>query len=355
MLRFRSLVAVSVAGFVIAGCSNSSPSGPHTTPFLKGHIGLVVNSTGRALTMFQLAAPKNTEVIALGASATVTPVGFSLKGTTAIVPLGDAASTAVINLKTATITRYFVFSSGNATGQAFVDDTTVILANATSNYVGRVTLDQAADAITDTAMVAQSPTDIQVANGNAYVISAVLNAQGSPTGVGAVTKLNGQTLAVLATAQTTDSNSSAAAIGPDGRLYVVNTGTFVNQSTITVMDTATLAVINTYQGFGIGAGAITIDAAGLAYISSFFSGTVIWNTVTHTFVRSNTNALCVTVGGNCLGAFGAATDAAGDVYQTFFGTQAQAPYVYVYGHGSYAVTDSIAVGQGPTQIRIATF
>jgi hypothetical protein len=360
MLHSRlSLVATVL---VLAACSNdSSPSGPHVASFLKGsngnaQIGLVVNSTGRALTLFQLGMPTRTESIALGASTAITPVGFSLRGTNAIVPLGDAASTALIDLNSGIISRFFLFTTGNATGQAFVDDTTVIVANETGNYVGRFTLNQASDSITDTTTVAASPSDIEVANGNAYVISATLNANGSPTGLGVVTKLNGRTLAVLATAQTTDSNSSAAAIGPDGRLYVVNTGDFTNQSSMTVMDTATLAVINTFHGFGIGAGAITIDAAGQAYVSSFFSGTVIWNTMTQSFVRSNTNPLCVMSSGSCRGAFGAATDAAGDVYQVFFGSPPSVPaWVYVYTHGTFVVSDSINVGQGPTQIRIATF
>jgi hypothetical protein len=43
------------------------------------------------------------------------------------------------------------------------------------------------------------------------------------------------------------------------------------------------------------------------------------------------------------------------VYQTFFGSQTQPPYVYVFTHGTYAVSDSISVGVGPAQIRIATF
>lgn len=366
VLRCRSvavsmvIVATTAATTLTMACSESSPTSPQATPFLKGtsgnaQIGLVVNSTGRALTLFQLGSPTNTETVALGASNAITPVGFSVRGTTAIVPLGDAASTALINLGTGTITRTFLFASGNATGQAFVDDTTVLVANETQNYVGRFTTGQASDSITDTTSVAVSPTDIEVANGNAYVTSAVLDINGEPTGLGVVTKLNGATLAVLATAQTTDSNSSAAAIGPDGRLYVVNTGDFTSQSSVTVMDTATLAVINTYHNFGIGAGAIIIDAAGLAYVSSFYSGTIIWNTVTQSFVPSSAAALCVSASGTCLGAFSAATDAAGDVYQTFFGSQTQAPYVFVYSHGSYALSDSIAVGQGPSQILVRTF
>jgi hypothetical protein len=352
-------IGATVALTLATACSES-PTGPHVATFLKGangnpQIGVVVNSTGHTLTLFQLGDPTNTETVQLGASNTITPVGFSLQGTTALVPLGDAASTALIDLNTMTITRNFLFTGGNATGQAFVDDTTALVANETQNYVGRFTVAQASDTIADTVGVAASPSDIETANGNAYVTSAVLNADGNPTGLGVVTKLNAQTLAVLKTTQTGDSNSSAAAIGPDGHLYVVNTGDYTYESSVTVMDTATLAVIGIYHNFGIGAGAISIDPSGVAYISGFFSGTVIWNTSTHVFVKTSSAPLCVFVKGSCLGAFSAATDAAGDIYQTFFGSQTLAPYVYLFSHSSYALTDSIAVGEGPAQIRIATF
>jgi hypothetical protein len=353
----------AVGALAAAGCSSdSSPSGPKVASFLKGtngnaQIGVVLNSNGGALSLFQLGAPHGArETIALGASATVTPVGFSISGTTAVVPLGNAASTAVIDLNTSTITRYFLFSGGNATGQTFVDDTTVLVGNETANYVGLFTTGQSSTAITDTVPVAPAPSDIETANGNAYVISANIDVNGNPLGNGIVTKLNGHTLAVLDTGVTGGTNATAAAVGPDGRLYVINTGNYVGQSSLTVMDTATLTAINTYSSFGVGAGAITIDANGLAYISGFYSGTVIWNTTTQSFVRSSGNPLCVMASGSCLGAFSAAFDAAGDVYQVYFGSPPnQTGSVYVYTHGTYALSDSISFGQGPSQIRIATF
>jgi hypothetical protein len=346
----------------MAACSSDkSPAGPKVSGFLQGangnpQIGMVVNSTGGALTLFQLGAPHGKqETVAFGASALITPVGFSLRGTTAVVPLGNTASAAVVNLNTFSTTRFMLFGGGNATGSEFVDDSTVVVANEGQGYVGRFTTGQSSDSITDTITVAPFPQYVVAANGNAYVISGNIDQSGTPFGNGIVTKLNGKTLAVMDTAISGGTNTSAAAVGTDGRLYVVNTGDYIGQSTVTVMDTATLAVLNTYPNFGIGAGAITIDANGLAYVSSFYSGTVIWNTTTQSFVG---NGLCVMASGSCLGAFSAATDAAGDVYQVFFGAPPSQPawvYVYTHGSGSYALSDSISVGQGPSAIRIATF
>jgi YVTN family beta-propeller protein len=356
---------VALAGLgavaLLAACHSDKVTGGTTvTPFLQGtagnhQIGIVVNSTGRSLTLFQLGAPTVQRQIPLGSSNAITPVGLSVNGTTAAVPLGDAASVALVDLNTLAITRYLLFPGGNTTGQAFVDDTTVLAANPTTGVVGEFTAHQASDTITNTVAVAPSPTDIEVAGNSAFIISGNLDTAYNPIGNGIVTKINARTLAVLDTVSTTGTNSSAGAIGSDGHLYVVNTGDYVASGTVTVIDTGTLAVLSTISNVGVGPGAIALDSTGLAYISSFYGGTVIWNTATQTYVKSSSAPLCVLSAGACLGAFDAKPDAAGDVYQVFFGTTSLTPYVYVFAHGTYTLTDSIAVGQGPTAIRIATF
>jgi hypothetical protein len=357
-LLFGSALAVGATA-----CSSSSATGPLRLGFLggtssNGQIGIVVNSTTHSLTLFQLGAPTQTRQVALGASNATTPVGLSVRGTTAAVPLGDAASVALVNLNSLAITRYLVFASGNANGQAFVDDTTVLAANPTTGVVGRFTVNQVSDTITDTVQVAPSPTDITVGGGHAFVVSANLDANFNPLGNGIVTELDAHTLAVVHSVSTGGTNSSAGALGPAGHLYVLNTGDYVNPGSLTVVDTSTLTVLSTVANVGVGPGAIAIDSAGLVYISSFTSGTVIWNSATQAFVRSPSVPLCAPLaGGGCRGAFDARPDAAGNVYQVFFGSASQnlAPYIFVYQHGTYALTDSIAAGSGPTALRIATF
>lgn len=365
LTRHARLALAGISAMVLStACHSDKVTGAGTTvtTFLQGtltnpQIGIVVNSTGRSLTLFQLGAPTVTRQIALGASNAITPVGLSVRGTTAVVPLGDAASVALVNLSTLTITRYLLFPSGNTTGQAFVDDTTVLVTNPITGIVGEFTVDQASDTITNTMALAPSPTDVEVAGNSAFIISGNLDTSYNPIGNGIVTKINARTLAVLDTVSTTGTNSAAGAIGPDGHLYVVNTGNYVTSGSVTVIDTGSMSVITTIPNVGVGPGAIAIDSTGLAYISSFYSGTVIWNTVTQAFVKGPAAPLCVLSAGACLGAFDARPDAAGDVYQVFFGSTSPslAPYIYVYAHGTYSLTDSITVGQGPSAIRIATF
>jgi hypothetical protein len=162
---------------------------------------------------------------------------------------------------------------------------------------------------------------------------------------------------VVGTATTGGTNSTDAALGPDGLLYVLNTGDYVNEGSLAIVNPATMAVVTTVPNMGIGPGAISIDASGLAYISGFFSGTLVWNTVTRTFARGADNPVCAKAGGFCRGAAAAAASTSGNLYQVFFGSpsQNQAPYVFVFKSGSYTLSDSVSVGVGPIAINIKTF
>jgi hypothetical protein len=281
---------------------------------------------------------------------------MSVRGRRAAVPLGNAASVALINLETATVQRFFTFASGNATGSVFVDDTTVIAANSKLGTVGRMTVGQTSDVIGATAPVAPQPTAVTFGGGRALVISANLDDNFAPIGNGIVTAIDPKTMQVVGTATMGGTNSNDGAVGPDGLLYVVNTGDYVGQGNLTIVNPATMQVIATIPNMGVGPGAISIDANGLAYISSFFSGTIVWNTKTRTFVRGPESPVCAKLGnGNCRGAFAAATNSAGDIYQIFFGSTTQQPYVFVYKANSFALSDSIAVGVGPASIAVRTF
>jgi hypothetical protein len=359
MKRF-SLVCAAV--LVITACSSDKTTSPNHG-FLSGQVALVVNSTGRTLTLFQTASTTTQETVQLGASGTITAVDASIRGTNAMVPLGDAASGALVNLSKPAITRYFIYPSGFATGSAWVDDTTILVDNTGGGAVGRMTMNQTSDTISDTVVVTPQPTAIVMVNGMAYVVSANLDAGGNSIGPGVLTEINPNTMAIVGTLTLPLTNSSAAALGPDGNLYVLNTGDFTNPGSMSVVNPATLTITRNVTNMIVGPGSIYIDANGLAYISGFYTGTVIYNTATQSYVRGPSNPLCAPLpnNGGCRGAFDAETDSKGNVYQVFFGssamgnTPAYPGQVFVYAAGTYALTDSVAVGQGPAAIRIASF
>ncbi|HEY4306532.1 MAG TPA: hypothetical protein VGM82_18800 [Gemmatimonadaceae bacterium] len=357
-----ALAAVTVLG-IAAACSNDI-SAPIAPGFLGGTsdnhaIGVVVNSTGKAVTLFQVGSPTMQKQIALGTSSTVTPTGFSISGRRIAVPLGNAASVALIDLETQSIARFFTFTGGNTTGSAFIDDTTIVAANTNTNVLGKMTVGQANDAINTTVPVCNGPTAVTAANGRVFATCSNLDQNFSPAGNGIVTIVDAKTFAVLGTDTTGGTNSTDAAIGPDGLLYVLNTGDYVGQASLTVIDPATRAVVKTVPNMGVGAGAIFIDSNGLAYISSFSVGTIVWNTKTSAFVRGTDNPVCakVQLTGKCRGAFAATVAPNGNIYQLFFGSSSQnlAPAAFVYEPNTFVLRDSVSVGSGPAAIQVRTF
>ena len=347
----RSLALIGLA-LIATACGSDTVTAPKG--FLHGQVGLVVNSTGHALTLFQLSSPDSQRTVSFGASNAITPVDASVRGTLALVPLGDAASAALVDLTKPTVKRNFIYPSGFATGSAFVDDTTIVIDNTGHGTIGRVTINQQSDTIADTVTVAPMPSAIVVSGSFAYVISANEDANFTPLGNGILTKVNLGTMTVADTVSLGGLNSTAGALGPDGKLYVLNTGDFVNPGSISVVDPASMTVLETDPSI-VGPGAIQIDARGLAYISSFFVGTVIYNTAAKSYVRGPNNPLCAPSPSGCRGAFDATVDSHGNVYQTFFGTSTVPGEVFVYAASTYALTDSVSAGVGLSALRIASF
>lgn len=355
-----ALFALSLA----AACGSDDPVGPKPpTGFLAGvsgnrEIGMVVNSGSKSLTLFQLGSPTTVRQIALGSSTTITPIGYSLRGRKAAVPLGNAASVAIIDLETATVGRHFTFASGNTTGSVWANDTTVFVANTNTDKVGRFYLNQSSGEITSTVPVAPAPTSIAFGAGKVLVISGNLENY-MPKGEGIVTAIDPSTMAVLGTIQTGGTNPNEGIVGPDGLLYVLNTGDYVSPGNMAIIDPATLKRVALIENVGVGPGHISIDSRGLAYISSFSNATIVWNTKTRTFVRGPENPVCakLAASGACRGASASAGGADGKLYQLFFGSASKglAPYAFVYDANTYALRDSISVGSGPMALTIRTY
>ena len=322
-------------------------------------VGVVVNSLGNTIRLFQLGDPDERRDIALGASSAVTPTGFAVRGETAVVPLGNAASVAVIDLRTQRIDGFFLFESGNATGSAFVDDRMVLAANQETDQVGRFMLEQAGNAIGDLVPVAPFPTAIVPwADSLAFVISANLDDSYAPAGDGIVTAIDPRTMTVTAEIETGGTNSQFGAIGPDGMLYVMNTGDYVTPSTLAIIAPGSLARVEVAGGFPAGSGHVHVSPGGTLYTSAFFAGTVAWNTGTGSFVRDGADPICAPLdGGGCRGAFAAHTAADGSLYQTFFGSPSMdlPAQIFRYAPETFALTDSIDSGSGPVGLEIRSF
>src|SRR6185295_7563424 len=80
--RSRFLAVLGTLSLVAAASCSDDTSAPIAPGFLGGtssnhEIGVVVNSTGKSVTVFQLGSPATQKQIALGTSSTVTPTGLA--------------------------------------------------------------------------------------------------------------------------------------------------------------------------------------------------------------------------------------------------------------------------------------
>lgn len=350
----------AILPLVLAAACSSGSTAPAPTGFLAGtaadrNIVTTVLSLNGSLLQLQAGAPATRSTIALGSSAQVTPVGFSVRGRRAAIPLGNAASISVSDLEAGTVQRVFTFPSGNATGSAWLDDNTLFAANTTLGLVGRVRLSQTSTEIGDTVRVTASPTDVVVSGGRVFVVSSNLDENFSPAGDGVVTEINPTTLAIVRTF-TVGRNPQYAAAGPDGRIYVTNAGDFFgNNGTLSIINPQTNTVEAPITGFGDFPGPISITSDGRALVSGFGIGTIVWNTQTRTFIRGAANPLCAPAGNACRGATGAQLAANGRIYQPFFGTSQQPARIFIYDGASYALTDSIEVPVGASGVDVRSY
>ncbi|MDH5804677.1 MAG: hypothetical protein OEZ54_05775, partial [Gemmatimonadota bacterium] len=230
--------------------------------------------------------------------------------------------------------------------------------NLTGGYVGRVFLSQESAAIVDILPVAPKPTEVLAQGSLVYVVSSNLDDFWAPLGEGIVTTVEPGGMTVFDTVSTGGENPSSAAVGNDGKLYILNTGNWVDAGSLAIMSLASRTIDTVITNMGVGPGHVAIDDNGLVYVSGFFFGTIVWDSKTKTFVRGTADPLCAPIqGGGCRGASSAAVAANGDVYQSFFGDPGAglAPAIFVYSAGTFALKDSIAAGSGPMQIGINNF
>ncbi len=369
--RARGISAILLTTiFGAAACSDDTEgTGPATPlPFLSGTtadpgIALSVSSSRNALLMVQTGSPATRVEIPLGASSTVTPVDFSVRGTKAVIPLGNAASVALVDLTNTRIERFFTFPSGNATGSAWLDDSTAIVCNQTNDYCGRIRTGRAANTIPDTVKVTDFPTGVIVVAGRVFVVSSNLDANFAQIGNGVVTELSATTNRIVRTF-TVGPNPQYAAASPDGtRLFVTNSGDFgANNGSLSVINLTTNVAEAPVTGFGDFPGPIEIDSRGRAFVSGFSIGTVIWDINMRTFLRGPANSVCARRTNSagvsvCRGATGATIAANGNLYQAFFGSSSQSlpSYLFVYDGTTFALKDSVSMPLGTNGVRLQTF
>lgn len=302
--KLLALLVVAISLALLPACSDD-PIAPDVST---REIGIVVTSTDLALTIFDVEDPDVSETVGLGADGS--PVGVAMRGRYAAVPMGIVPAVAIVDLYDRALVRTVGLPEGSgATGVAFLNDSIALVANPDLGSVTPVNV-RAGTAGAEVE-VGRYPQGVVVDDGRAYVLNAELESF-QPDGPSTITVLDAESLAVLDTIELSGQNAAAGALGPDGRLYVIQSGSFgVDDGALSIVDLGTGAEIDFVEGFGGFPGSIAVDDAGLVYVGAFGVGMLVWDSETETFVRGLDDP--VTPGG-VASTSGIGFDAAGRVY-----------------------------------------
>ncbi len=265
-------VALAMLTTTLVACSDDDPTGPGVRP--AAEIAVVVNSIDLSLTVFPVDSPQDRR--AIGIAQAGSPVSLAARNNLAVVPLGLLSAAAVVDLTTDDVTSVPLPDNSGATGVAFWNDSIAYIGNPNRNTVSRINVfSGVAGAEIDVGVYPQA---IIASRFWVFVLNGELDANFQPARTGTITVVDPKADTVRATISLSGFNPSAAAFGPDGLIYVINSGTFgQGDGSLSVVDPVALTEVEHEPGFGEFPGDIAIDDSGFAYVSSFFYGIAVWN------------------------------------------------------------------------------
>jgi len=340
LLRLALLAAAALPA--LAACDN--PNTPRGTP---ARLAIVVNSVDNSLTLIPVdSAAVTPRTVGLG-SVSASPVTVAARGAVAVVPEGVYPFATLVNLRSGTVAGSVALpANSGATGVAFLNDSIAIVANSNRNTVSPVNVKRAT-AGTEVAVGVYPQAVVEGTDGRVFVLNGNL-VNFSPAGPGSVTVINASGQAAGTIALT--GINPAAGVVRNGKLYVINSGTFGgNNSSLSVVNLATLTEERLVAGFGQFPGAIAAGPDGNIYVGVYGSGIVVWNPSSLSFVRPISNPI-VPGGAPPVSALG--FDYAGRLHTTNPGDCASAGKAYRLV-GTTAVERTVATGICPFAITFA--
>ena len=282
---------------------------PETT-----EVGVVLSSTDLSLTIFEVENPGQTRTAGLGPDGS--PISMAVRGNLAAVPLGVVPAVAVVDLREGLLVRTAGLPLGSgATGAAFLNDSIVLVANPSLNSVTPVNV--IAGTMGSDIAVGRFPQAVVVKGGRAFVLNAELESF-APDGPSTVSVIDIESLQVTSTMKLSGENAGAGGLGPDGRLYIVNSGSFGSANgSLSVVDLAGPTEVANHPGFGEFPGSLALGptVSGFvgtwAFVGAFSYGVVVWDASLDGFVRGPADALAPR---GVPSASGVGFDAAGRLY-----------------------------------------
>jgi hypothetical protein len=265
--RSRALAALALLpALALAACDSST--GPTTEAGQE--TAVVVNSVNRSLTVQPLGAFQG-RTVGLGSQGS--PVSIAVRRNLAVVPMGTYPFAALVELSTGEVRYAALPENSGATGAAFLNDSIAIVANSNRNTVSPVNVYRGT--VGPEVAVGHFPQAVVAQDGRVYVINAEL-VDFASVGHGTVTVLDGA-LNRVGTVGLGGDNSAAGAF-LDGKLYVVNSGSYgADDGSLSVVDPATLTETKRVAGFGNFPGAVAAGPDRRLYVGVYGTGIVVWN------------------------------------------------------------------------------
>ena len=338
----RLVVALLLTTPILSACFGDG-TGPESP--LTAEVGVVLSSLDLSLTIFEVDDPTQTRTVGLGPDGS--PVSMALRGNLAAVPLGFVPAVAIVDLEDGTVSTVGLPQGSGATGAAFLNDSIVLVANPNLNTVTPVNVLAGTSGAEIT--VGRFPQAVVVEGERAFVLNAELD-MFVPDGPATVSVIDSATLTVTSTIQLSGENAAGGAVGPDGRLYVVNSGSFgMLNGSLSVVGLATLTELGNHAGFGDFPGSLALGPSSRAFVGAFSYGVAVWDTSLDAFIRAPAAALAP---GGVASASGVAFDSDGRLYSLT--PDCQNPSTANRHDGAYDVDLTIPVGICPFAIAFTT-
>jgi hypothetical protein len=275
---------------LLAACADTNAPLPDPVEVL-----LAVNRSASSLSIVPVDAPAEAREVALGGSGSA-PSSLAARNALAVVPLGTGDAVAVVDLRAgAVLSRIPLPANSGARGAAIVDDSIAYVGNPNLNTVSRVNYQTGE---TSEVAVGQSPQALAFTRGRVFVLNGNLNEESEPRGESWITVVdpatNARATGVDSIPLTGPGNARSAALGGDGLLYVVVSGSALSgEGRLSIVDPVERVELASFSGLGPAPGQIAGDGEARLFVSSPTRGLLPFDTDSNVVVQGSAGSIAV--------------------------------------------------------------
>lgn len=290
---------------LLVGCADTNAPPPDPVELL-----VVVNRQASTLTIAPVDQSEAPITVELG-DPRGTPTTIAARERFAVVPMGDLAEVAVVDLLRRSLVHRVPLPEGSgATGAIMLNDSIAYVGNPARNSISQVNVRSRE---TEEVPVGATPQAFALARGRLFVLNGNLDASGEPVGPSWLTVINPATnnpaSGVDSIPLTGPGNAAFATIGGDGLIYVVNRGrSMPAEGRLSVVDPLERREVASFAGLGLLPGPVAFDGRARVFVSSVAEGLLEFNTDSNAVVRGEGEGVPVPTN------VGVAVDSEGRVY-----------------------------------------